>query len=412
MNPFSVLAFLIPFPLFYDLGSLSFIIHQVQFDEVLILDAGAPIPIGLVALLLIFFFSSRHVFSMRVNKAWPYALSCLAVFTLIAANRVDTFKLIAVLLPVLLLLIFSATLSKRIVAEQLSRGYIAGLLLQAYLHVASILLNAADFANIFASSRNFFGYEIYQALISYSAVMSLAGGAGVIFALSLSLSRLHVLIMTAPIYIIVIFAARKAAIVDLAIIYIIIVLIVLRYLIRPRIGRLSKEILTNLLFLILLSCVLYLFLDLSPREISFNDALDQREGSYDVFWGQLQTLSLLQVLLGYESGWGGYSNFIVELTARSGLIGMVAYLLGLTFAVRRFYGNLFLSAGDKSRMLRGDIYMRGWFTFALGSLIVGNLVNLNIQLPYFSINFLMINICFSYYYSRYFCEKFLSSVRS
>ncbi len=158
--------------------------------------------------------------------------------------------------------------------------------------------------------------------------------------------------------------------------------------------------------------MIYLFIDLVPREITLNNALDQRGDSYDVFLGELQNLSFLQVLLGYASGWGGYSNFIVELIARSGFIGMFAYVLGLTFAARRFYGVLFLLTGDKARMISGDFYMKSWFAFALGSLIVGNLVNLNIQLPYFIINFLMINICFLYFYSRYFPEKFLSSVGS
>ncbi len=412
MNLFSVLAFLIPLPLFFDLRSLSFIIHQTQFDQVLLLDDGAPIPIGLVALLSILIFSSPQFFGIRVNKAWPYALSCLAVFNLIAANRVDNFKIIAVSLPILLLLIFSAALSNRVIAEKLSRGYIAGLLFQAYMHVVSILLNTRDFADIITASRNFFGYEIYQALVSYSAVVSLAGGAGVIFALSFNSIRLRVLIMTAPIYVIVIFAARKAAIVDLLIIYMIISLLLLRSLIHPGVGSLRKSRLTNFLFLILLSCMIYLFIDLVPREITLNNALDQRGDSYDVFLGELQNLSFLQVLLGYASGWGGYSNFIVELIARSGFIGMFAYVLGLTFAARRFYGVLFLLTGDKARMISGDFYMKSWFAFALGSLIVGNLVNLNIQLPYFIINFLMINICFLYFYSRYFPEKFLSSVGS
>ncbi len=158
---------------------------------------------------------------------------------------------------------------------------------------------------------------------------------------------------------------------------------------------------SNVLVLGSLTFVAYIFLNYGPREISLDVAVDQRGESYEMFKAEWLNSNWLQVLTGYSSGWGGYSNFIVELIVRSGLIGMLAYLLGLAYAIKRFYRALIDSAGADAHYLRGDIYIKSWFVFALGTFLVGNLVNLNIQLPYYSLNFLMINICFVFHYTRY-----------
>lgn len=405
MSLYSVLAFLIPIPLFYDLGSLSFLIYPIDYNNVMLLDAGVPIPIGLATLAVIILFSLMRKVSLRINKAVPVTLACLVVFCIIAASRVDPLKLLAVLLPVLFLLVFSGTVAQPRIVEKIAKGYLAGVLFQACMHVVSILNEGADLVSVLSASRNFFGYEIYQALVSYSAVLSAAGGAGVIYALSLRNSSLRVLMLTVPVYIIVILAARKAAIVDLALIFLINAFLMLRIVCFSRHYLTMKRVLTNVFLFIIMTFVVYIFLNYGPREISLDVAVDQRGDSYEMFKAEWLTSGWVQVMTGYASGWGGYSNFVVELMVRSGLIGMVAYLLGLAFATRRFYRALIDPAGENAHSLRGDIYMKSWFVFALGTIIVGNLVNLNIQLPYYSLNFLMINVCFVFYYSRYLRES-------
>jgi hypothetical protein len=403
MSLYPVLAFLIPLPLFYDVGNLSFVIYPIDDNNVLQLENGVPIPVGLATLAVIILFSLMRKVSLHINKAVPVTLSCLAVFCIIAASRVDMLKLLAVLLPVLFLLVFSGTVSQPRIVEKIAKGYLFGLLFQAYMHVISILNEGASFISVISASRTFFGYEIYQALVSYSAVLSAAGGAGVIYALSLrSLSRsLGVLMLTVPVYIIVIFAARKAAIVDLAIIYLINVFLMLHMVFFSRHKITMKRALPNVFLLIILTFVVYISFSYAPREISLEVVLDQRGGSYEIFKAELFTAGWVQVMTGYASGWGGYSNFIVELIVRSGLIGMVAYLLGLAFATRRFYHALINPTGGNAHSLRDDIYINSWFVFALGTIIIGNIANLNIQLPYYSSNFFMINICFVYYYTQH-----------
>jgi hypothetical protein len=407
MNLYTPLAFLIPLPLFFDFGSRSFVIHPVEYDKNLVLEAGVPLPIGLAALALIILFSFTRVVSLSMNKAVPLTLVCLAIFALIAATRVEPLKLFAVLLPVLLLLVFSVTVSQPRIVEKISKGYLAGVFFQVYLHVASIFFYGSDLEALITASRTIFGYEIYQAWISYSAVLSVVGGAGIIYALSLNnlSSRLRVLMLTFPVYLIVILAARKAALVDLALIFLINAFLMLRAIRFPEIYLFRKKGLKNALIFIFLSFLVYFFVVFSPRELSLFIAQEQRSGSYEAFMAALPTLSLFQVLTGYAPGWGGYSNFIVEVIVRSGLIGMVAYISGLTFATMRFHRALFIPTGGNAISLRGCIHIKSWFAFALGSFIIGNLVNMNIQLPYYTVNFLMINICFVFYYSRSLSEK-------
>ncbi len=410
MSLYSVLAFLIPLPLFFDLASRSFVIHPVEFNKVLI-EAGVPVPLGLAALALIILCSFPRVVRLRVNKDMALTLACLAVFCLIGARRVEPFKLLAVLLPLLLLLAFSATVSQPRIAEKISKGYLAGVLFQVCLHAASMCFYSPGRESLVSSSRTFFGYEIYQAWISYSAVLSAVGSAGVIYALSprnLS-SRLRVLMLMAPVYLIVIGATRKAAMVDLALIFQINAFLMLRSVRFPEIYMIRKQALTNAFIFIVLTFAACMFVVFSPREISLGVALEQRSGSYEFFMAMLPTLNLFQVLTGYAPGWGGYSNLIMELIVRSGLIGMVSYLSGLALATRLFYRALFVPAEEAARVLSGDIYMKSWFAFALGSFFVGNLVNVNIQLPYYTANFLMINVCFVYFYSRHLGEEALAS---
>jgi hypothetical protein len=403
MSLYSALAFLIPLPLFYDLASLSLVIFPIDYDNVGLLEAGVPIPIGLATFAVIILFSLLRKGSLHIKKAVPFTIACLAVFIIIAASWVDTLKLLAVVVPVLFLLVFSGTVAQSRIVEKIAKGYLVGVIFQTVLHFISILDDVTSLVSMMSASRNFFGYELYQALVSYSAVLSAAGGAGIIYSLSqksLSIS-LRVLIITIPIYMIVFFAARKAVLVDLVLIFLINGFLMVGIICSSRHYINMKRALPNVFLFLILTLGIYIFLNYGAREISLDDAVGQRSESYEIFKAEFLTLGWDQVMTGYASGWGGYSNLVVELIVRSGLIGMVAYLLGLAFAAKCFYRALINSAGDDAHYLRGDIYMKSWFVFALGTFTIGNLVNLNIQLPYYFVNFLMINLCFVFYYTRY-----------
>lgn len=193
--------------------------------------------------------------------------------------------------------------------------------------------------------------------------------------------------------------------IDLTIIFLINVFLMLRNFGSLKKYMISKQIITYVLIFFVLSFAALMFESFSPREITYDDAMEQRSGAYEIFVAELSALNWFQIMTGYAPGWGGYSNFFVELIARSGLLGMLPFLLSLVIATRYFFLSLFLQADGGAGVQRHDIYFKCWFAFALGSFLVGNLVNMNVQLPYYTVNFLMINVCFVFYRTQYLRNK-------
>ncbi len=402
MSLFALLAFLIPFPLFYDLSSWSFVVHPVEYN-IILLEAGIPVPLGLGALALIILCSLPRLPRTRIDRATAIALYGLAVFCCIECFRITPVRLFSLAVPVLLILGIASSASRPVIAEKISRGYLAGFLTQALLHACSILFYSPGRETFVASSRTFFGYEIYQGMLSYSAIFSAAGAAVVIFALAPRTvsSRLRVLSLALPVYLIVISATRKAALADMGFLFMINAFLLLCSVRFPKIYLIRKDARTNAFIFAVLTSALGLFVVFSPREISLGFALEQRSSNYEFFLAALPGLNLKQVLTGYAPGWGGYSNLFVELFVRSGLIGMAGYLLAMAVAFKRFYRELFVPVGEFSSSLRNDVYVKSWFAFVAVSFLLGNLVNVNFHLPYYMTNFLMLNVCFIHFYSRY-----------
>ena len=401
MSLFSLIAFLIPFPLFFDLSSGSFVLHPIEYNKIMI-SAGTPVPIALLGLVLIILLSSPRVLRLRLNRDVAIALSGLALFCFIELPRLAPIRLFSVAVPVLLILGACSVAAQPVIAEKISRGYLAGLLCQSLLHVASMFFYSLGREDIYSASRTFFGYEIYQAMLSYSAIFSAAGAAMLIAALAPKNKsrRLLLLALATPAYLIVICATRKAALADMAFVFLINAFLMLRSVRFPEIYKVERQFLQHAFIFTVLTTMLCLAVIYSPRDLRVGTAVADRSSNYENVLAALPNLRLSELLIGYEPGWGGYSNLFVELFVRSGLIGMTAYLLGLVMAFRRFYLALFVPAGEAALALRADIYVKCWFTFALASFLVGNLANVNLHLPYYAVNFIMINICFIFFYSR------------
>lgn len=402
MSLLFLFAFLIPFPLFFDLLSRSFVVHPVVYNQVLV-EAGVPVPIGLPAAALLIFIAMPRVLSLRVSRTTAISLLGLAIFWAVEFQKADPLKLLAMSLPVLMLLAMAAVAARPRAVAKIAGGYAAGLLIQTLLHSASILFYSPGRETFVASSRDFFGFEIYQAMLSYSAILSAAGAGALIYALAqrTTAKRLAVLALASPAYLIVISATRKAALADMAILFLINAVLLLKQIRFPKIYMLRREALTNAVIFLAIALAGGLFILFSPREISLGFALEQRSGNYQGVMAALPTLDFSQILTGYAPGWGGYSNLLIELFVRSGVIGLFAYLTALSLAFMRFGRALLASAGELSRSVKSDIYMKSWFWFALGTFLVGNLVNVNVQLPYFMTNFIMINVCFVHFLVRF-----------
>lgn len=402
---FTLLAFFIPIPLFYNLTARSFFIEKNVVNKILI-DAGVPIPIGLPALFFIIVLSFIHRQNIFiVNRKSAVSLFLVSAFLALMSWRLDPLKLIAVVLPILLLLTLAHTVGQPRVFERISRGYLAGLICQVSLHLGSIFFYNGLKENIFWLCRSFYGYEIYQALLSYSAVMSMFG-CGLLIFLAVSRGRperLKIFALACGAFLLVQLSNRKAGLLDMGLMLLVDLYLVLRVL-RFSGGVNRRRFTTGIsvgLFLIVQVGIFFALSNSVTREVSVDFVMEQRGGAYLMFFESLKHIGFVDALIGYVPGWGGYSNYFLELFIRSGLIGLFSYLFAFIYALRRFLQALVSHLRDSAFIREGNgVYLTSWFVFAITTLVASNLFNMNIQLPYYSINFLMLNICFVYYCSR------------
>ena len=405
MPLFFALAFFIPLPLFFDLSSLSFIIAEFNPVSDLTLPGAIPLPIGLfcfAGVLLLSLF--RSSFPVR-GRFFVYALLNLALFFLIAISRIQSLKLLAVLLPIPLLLLFTTTVSNSFILKSISNGYFSGFLFQTCSHFLSTIISSVSSSQDWSYFvRSFFGYEIYQAWISYSAILSLAAAGLFVYAISVRTpaSRFVTIICLTPVIPLIIGLSRKAALVDLLLIIIVCIYSLFSSFSSSNPYMLKKHFFWLLSISTVFAFSAYSFVSSSSRDVSVDFAIEQRGFIFDLLF----SLDFGDFLFGFSSGWGGYSSLFVELIVRIGLIGLLPFCMSIFYSSRYFFSSLYTTAFKEIPPLLARTFLNTWFFVAIISLLVGNLVNMNIQLPYYAVNFLMINVCLLYFYSNHIKRHF------
>ena len=106
--------------------------------------------------------------------------------------------------------------------------------------------------------------------------------------------------------------------------------------------KLKKSSLLHIIALSIIVIVIAIFFSSSSRDISLAVALAQRSGAYESFF----QISLFDFLFGYQSGWGGYSNFFVELIVRTGLVGLLCLFIPIALAFAYFVRSLLFISSE------------------------------------------------------------------
>jgi len=120
--------------------------------------------------------------------------------------------------------------------------------------------------------------------------------------------------------------------------------------------------------------------------------LEHRGGAYSVFFDSMTNANLTTLLLGHGGGgaWGGFSNIFLEIIYRLGILGFllyfIAFLAGIVI-VRVHFKYLFNF--DKC-----NNYLSLWLWFTVLTVLFSNIFNMNLQLPYYSMNITMIILVF------------------
>ena len=183
--------------------------------------------------------------------------------------------------------------------------------------------------------------------------------------------------------------ARKAVLLDISILCF---LFFLSICIKSVISLKIKTKFIFLPFLPILLFAAFSFSNFSSRDVSLNYALFQRLETYEVYFELMANADLIQLLLGHGGSWGAFSNFYLEMFYRLGFLGFLFYVIAVLAGL--------LIVGKHIKYLFNfnnyDNYFSLWFWFTILTVALSNVFNMNLQLPYYSMNFTMIMMIFLY----------------
>ena len=191
----------------------------------------------------------------------------------------------------------------------------------------------------------------------------------------------------------VILGQRKAFVMDLGLL----AACVSFYLARDAFTRgfLSRRLLVTLMasFFTMTLILIYSFNERGDN--IFDAAIRQRGFAYSEFYERLSSGGLYEFMFGYVTGWGGYSNIFIELIFRLGLLGMMLYIIAIFFALKVSVSIVENIGMDEPRGVfryrRSPIWL-----FFIVSIVAANVINMNLQLPYYTINMIFIFLTFFY----------------
>jgi len=352
----------------------------------------APVPIGIITFILVAFLS---VFSIK-EKILAISLEVLTLafllmfFIVLSILNIGIVKTLMLLFP-FVCMFFAVGLTKNIGAyKKIGSGYIASFLFFVLLHALSTLyLNINGITGTFFLFNSIFGIQIYQASVSYSAVLSYAAVTLLFFIIFKSTFSPKVIFFIIIIWFLLSLGARKAVLLDIGILYL---LFFFSICIKSAISLKIKNFFLILPFLPILFYVAFSFSNFSSRDVSLNYALLQRVDTYNIYFDLLVNADLTQLLLGYGGSWGGFSNFYLEMIYRLGFLGFLLYVISFFIGlviVRKHIKYLF-------NFNSHDDYFLIWFWFTILTVALSNVFNMNLQLPYYSMNFTMIMMIFLY----------------
>ena len=398
-----ILGAIIPIPLFFDLHSLSFFVQLLtpNSSNAIPIDyfAGsyesigfAPVPIGIVAFALVAILSIFPIkYKIHAISVKGITLSFfLIIFIALTIPNIGMVKTLMLLFP-FLCMCFAVGLTKNIEAyKKIGSGYIASIVLIVLLHFLSTLyFNINDITGHFFLFNSIFGMQIYQASVAYSAVLSYVAVTLIIFTGYKRNISPKVIFFIIIIWFLLSLGARKAVILDIGILFLLFLFSAyIRFIYTLKIKK-------NIMMLFLLFIPGYIaltFSNFSSRNLSIDYAVSQRGDTYKLFYDLMASADLTNTLLGHGGSWGGFSNFFIEMIYRLGLLGFVLYFTALFIGlviVKKHFKYLF-------NFNSNDGYFLIWLWFTVLTVLLSNLFNMNLQLPYYSMNVTLIMMIFLY----------------
>lgn len=394
-----LLGALIPLPVFCNLRTGEILIQRASLDNYLY-SFGIPVPIGFFSIALLGMAAVVGRMLKRdglksINRELLSAVVLAVVFLIYAALRsLDLVRILSLLFPFAALLFVYLFQKFHALFRFSLLGYLTSLFALVLSHAVSIVVfENAGVENKILLFSSYFGYSIYQSLLSYSAVLSFLGCTLIVqFFMPVSTNRrVGYLLVIAATFFVLGYGQRKAVLLDIFILFCSFGLFCFLTLCSR--FRIPRSYLKATLFIAALMGYLVMISGFSERALTYEVAIAQRGGAYSEFWYAISTATISDLLFGFGGGWGGYSNIFVELVIRIGLIGMTLFISSLLMLARFSGRKLFAQLISRPVGVRN----RGlsvWLVFMILSIIASNSVNMNLQLPYYVINLGFISLAF------------------
>ena len=400
---FYILGLTIPIPLFFDLYSLSFFVNHIppssdnsiprEYFAGSFQSAFAPVPIGIITFGLIVLIPmlslKQKIYTISIEVLILTFL--LILFTLLSVLNIGVLKTLMLLFP-FWCMFFVIQLTKNIrVYENICSGYVVSFLFFILLHfLSTIYFIINDINSSFFLFNSLFGIQIYQALVSYSAVLSYAAITLTIFTMFKKnyLQRIPIYFFVLIILFLLTLGARKAVLLDIGILIVLLVLFEFYRIIFMK--KIMKSHFVTLFLCTISIIFLLMFTDYARRGFSWEIIKGQRAETYFIWYNNIISADFSQLLFGHGGGWGGYSNIYLEMIYRLGILGfllyVISFLVGLVI-IRNHIKNLF-------NFNNHNFYFTFWIWFTISTILLSNVFNMNLQLPYYSMNFVMIMMVF------------------
>lgn len=393
------LGAIIPLPVFVNLLTREVLIQRASLDNYLT-SFGIPVPVGLFSVLLmgIIAFGSQ-LLKLRsleyINVRLGGAIVTTVVFAFYALFFLEITRVLSLILPAFVLIFVYLYLRSNALLHYSMQGYVFSMFALVLAHAFSIILfgGGGDQNNILLFS-SFYGYFIYQALVSYSAVLSFLGCTMlVLFVMPAShKKKIQYFVTVVVVFFVLSYGMRKAVIFDVFMLFCAFGFFgVLSLAMRQSI---PDSYLRAYGFIVLLAIYLLFLSGFVERDLSIDSAIATRQSDYVKFLDMLMNATLADMLIGFGVGWGGAHNIFVIMIMSLGFIGLMLFI-----------GSLYLMFRVVGRQLQFN-YFRGysvnngrnersvWGVFLILSVIGANSFNSNFQLPYYVLNVVFISLSY------------------
>ena len=424
-----IIGSMLPVPLFYDVYKLSFYINRSPSYTS---SLDFPLPLGFIAILILCIviiisrFKKYFCYYSANEKSLFYKAGffTVALFFVICIKGMN-YKCMALFFPPLMIFMLPSIMADKKILKNLLLGYLSSIFPIVVLHAVSGMLGAYN--NNLNQMHIFFGYEIYQALISYSAILSVLGCTLLVFMVSIKKISLKysIFLLLCLVYFLLLLGSRKAVLMDIIILQFVLVFAVISFFIEYKKIYLNGGLIVSCsLFVFAFEVLLYKFINNHTLHSFVTLCISQRAEPYMDFYNKyilhnsLDRQSLLSMIntenffyikvlfFGNTNQYCSCHNIILSIFHYCGLVGVILFILMFIYNVKIFYHFCKKEIINVCKMEAEEIYtIKSISLFYFLSIIFANLINLNYQLPYYVINFLFITISFFFLYCEHIKAK-------